>query len=227
MLEDEDTLVFSPVFSKMQAEALRMIDCIVNAVKLFQRIESKVYVDVSNKNIFLKPAIPPDFVEECRTKVYNMLEDQRIGPELRLHDFDPYLSLMNGLDAEKIIKFMKSKPPFQEYCDLIDHYKAVENSIAETTWGVLSMGIYEFSRTGLIETLEILARYMQTELLARMVQDQQAEMAQLENEYLGISDMSLAVPKDTAELMTSKAFVAKTDNIVIPEMEDRLRVVSK
>lgn len=204
-----------------------MIDSVVNSVKMFQRIESKVYVDVGNIDIFLKPAIPPDFIEECRCKIYQMLEDQRIGPELRLHDFDPYLSLMNGLDAEKIIQFMNSFPPFVEYCELIDHYKAVEDSIAKTTCGVISMGLYEFHRTALIETLEKLARFMQTELLARMVQDQQGEMAQLETEYEEISNKSLAIPQDTAELMASKAFVANTDNKVIPEMEERLRVVGK
>lgn len=54
MLEDEDTLVFTPTFSKVQVEIVRMIDSIVNAVKLFPRIEAKVYVDVLSSNIFLK-----------------------------------------------------------------------------------------------------------------------------------------------------------------------------
>lgn len=210
----------------MQTEILRLIDIAVNAVKMFQRIECKVFVDVASSNLFLRPAIPPDIINACRGKIYDLLEDQRIGPELRLHDFDAYLSLMNGADADKIISFMKSKPPFSEYCKLIVHYKAVESSIATETCAVVSMGLYEFHRTALIETLEKLSRFMQTELLTRMVQDQQGEMAQLESEYEAISNRALAIPKDTAELMASKAFVATTDNKVIPEMEDRLRVVS-
>lgn len=227
LLEDEDTLIFNPIFSKIQSEILRMIDCVVNAVKMFQRIESKVYADVTTTNIYLKPVIPKDFVESCRGRIYRLLEDQRIGPELRLNDFDPFLSLMNGLDAERIFKFMRTKQPFQQYCDLIQHYREVEDSIATTTAGVVTMGFYEFHRSELIETLEKLARFMQTELLARMVEDQQSEMAQLEVEYTEISDKALAIPRDTAELMASKAFVSKTDNLVIPEMEDRLRVVSR
>lgn len=227
LLEDEDTIVFSPNFAKMQTEILRLIDMAVNAVKMFQRIECKVFVDVTSSNLFLRPAIPPDIIESCRTKIYNMLEDQRIGPELRLHDFDAFLSLMNGEDAESIIAFMKSNQPFSEYCKLIVHYKEVESSIASTTCAVVSMGLYEFNRTALIETLETLSRYMQTKLLTRMVQDQQGEMAQLESEYEAISNRALAIPKDTAELMASKAFVTTTDNKVIPEMEDRLRIVSR
>lgn len=154
-----------------------------------------------------------------------MLEEQRIGPELRLQDFDKYMDLMNGLDADNIIKFMKTKPPFQDYCNLIGNYKAIENEIAQNVWGVVSMGLYEFHRESLIQTLEVLARFMQTELLERMVADQQQDMAQLQTEYEAISAKALTMPGDTAELMASKAYVAETDNITIPKMEDRLRNV--
>lgn len=58
LLEDEDTLVFSPNFAKVQAEILRMVDSIVNAVKLFPRIEAQVYVDLGASNIFLKVYYP-------------------------------------------------------------------------------------------------------------------------------------------------------------------------
>lgn len=201
-----------------------MVDGIVNAVKMFPRIESKVYVDVEISNTFLKPAIPPDFIEDNRLTLYNMLEDQRIGPELRLQDFDEYMSLMNGLDAEFIVKFMKSKPAFEEFCEQVNKYKEVEASISRNTWGVVSMGLYEFHRESLVETLETLGRFMQTELLTRMVADQQGEMAQLEEEFLAITERALTVPKDTAELMAAKAYVLKTDNKTLPEMEDRLRV---
>lgn len=155
-----------------------------------------------------------------------MLEEQRIGPELRLQDFDKYMDLMNGRDADNIIKFMHTNPPFQEYCNLIGHYKMIENEIAQNVWGVVSMGLYEFHRESLIRTLEILARFMQTELLERMVADQQTDMAQLQAEYEDISATALTIPNDTAELMASKAYVSTTDNITIPKMEDRLRIVS-
>lgn len=155
-----------------------------------------------------------------------MLEEQRIGPELRLQDFDNFMTLMNGRDSEKIIKFMKSKPPFEEYCLLIDHYKAVQTDIVQCVWGVVSMGLYEFHREGLIETLEVLARFMQTELVDRMVADQQTDMAQIQAEYEEMAKTALTVPIDTAALMASKAFVSKAEYITIPQMEDRLRVVS-
>lgn len=133
---------------------------------------------------------------------------------------------MNGEDAEKIFTFMKEKRPFNVYCDLIQEYHDIEMEISVNVWGVISMGLYEFHRTGLITTLEMLARYMQTELLKKMVSDQQKDMARLQDEYEEICEKSLSIPEDTAKLMESKAYVNKTEAEVIPVMEDRLRVVS-
>jgi dynein heavy chain, axonemal len=73
-----------------------MTDLIVNAVKAFPRIETKFYMDVEGEVILLKPAIPKDIVDRCRLQIQEMLEEQRIGPELRMQDFDDYMSLMNG-----------------------------------------------------------------------------------------------------------------------------------
>lgn len=75
-----------------------MIDIIVRSVTAFPRVETKIYLDNKQAGaIMLKPAIPDDIVKECKLKVYNLLEDERIGPELRMQDFDKYTSLMNGI----------------------------------------------------------------------------------------------------------------------------------
>lgn len=133
---------------------------------------------------------------------------------------------MNGQDAEKIFRFMREERPFDEYCKLVEEYHNIEMEISMNVWGVISMGFYEFHRTGLITTLEMLARYMQTELLKKMVGDQQNGMAKLQAEYEEICENSLSIPEDTAKLMESIAYVLKTEAEVIPVMEDRLRVVS-
>lgn len=154
-----------------------------------------------------------------------MLEEQRIGPELRVQDFDNYMSLMNGEEAENLYDFMRQKPPFDEYCAHIHRYNQIEREISKNIWGVVSLGLYEFHRENLIATLESLTRFLQTEMLAKMVTDQQNDMAKLQSQYEQISTKSLTIPKDTAELMESKAYVANTDNLTIPEMEEHLRVV--
>lgn len=226
-MEDEDRLVFSPSFAKIQSELLRMIDNIVHAVQSFPRIETKIHSIPTNYSVKqLKPIIPEQFVDNCRYKLFEMLEEQRIGPELRLQDFDEYVNLMNGVDATDIYKFMSTSQDFEKYCELIVHYNDIENEIAMNVWSVVTMGLYEFHREGLIDTLETLAKFMQRELLQRMVSDQQTDVAKLQAEYEAISQRSLTVPKNTAELMESKAYVMKMENQVIPEMENRLKIVS-
>lgn len=226
-MEDEDRLVFIPTFNKIQTEILQIIDNILIAVQNFERIECKMpsFESHIKREAFLKPIIPEDLVHDCRNKLLDMLEEQRIGPELRLQDFDDYINLMNGTDADRIYSFMNGNPQFEEYCELINHYNDIEHEVAMNVSGVVSMGFYEFHRTSLISTLESLARFMQTELLTKMVADQQADMAKLQSEYEDISRQSLTVPKNTAELMNSKAYVARMQSEVIPEMENRLKLV--
>lgn len=171
--------------------------------------------------------IPPDLIEDCRYRIHEMLEEQRIGPELRVQDFDNYMILMNGEEAENMYDFMRKKPPFEDYCTHIHRYNQIEQDISKNIWGVVSLGLYEFHRENLIATLESLTRFLQTEMLVKMVTDQQNDMAKLQCQYEQISSKSLTVPKDTAELMESKDYVAKTDNLTIPEMEERLRVVRR
>lgn len=251
LLEDEDRLVFSPSFNRIQSELINTINNIVAAIQMFPRIDSQFpqllpmmttttttamattatlihhgIATAATATIYLKPIIPPQFVEDCRSTIYELLEEQRIGPELRLQDFDEYMDLINGNDASSIYQFMDGNQDFGKYCELINHYNNIENEISLNVWGVVTMGLYEFHREGFIDTLESLARFMQRELLQRMVSDQQTNVARLQAEYEAISQRSLTVPKNTNELIESKAYVQRMQDQVIPEMEIRMRVVS-
>lgn len=227
MLEDEDTIAFNPNFSKVQHELLRIIESIVMSVDQMPRIENKLYTELKISNQYhLKPTIPESIIANARNRICVMLEDQRIGPELRLQDFDQYIDLMNGVDAERISKFIASDPTFEQYCEMVLQYRRKEEQIIQDIWGELRMGLYEFHREKFILNLEQLARYMQQELLEKMVADQQSQISKLGKEYEGIAKKAMTVPQTTAELMALKEFVINAEETVIPEMEQRLKVVS-
>lgn len=226
LLEDEDTLSFTPPFPKFRFELLKMIDFIVKAGNSFPRIESSLHMDSLGTEEFLKPAIPFDIIDRCKSSIHSVLEEQRIGPELRMQDFDDYTDLMNGKNVDEIEKFIKSKPKFEEYCELIQQYKAIEHEIARKVFGVVTMGFYEFHREGLIDTLESLARFMQQELIAKVTADQQNAMSKMTAEYEHISAKLLSTPKDTKTLMELKEYAAMTEGETIPGMENQLRLVS-
>lgn len=225
MLEDEDVIVFNPNFSKIQSEMTRIIDSIILAVKNLPRIEGKLYTDLRlSEKPCLTPAIPESIIAETRNRICALLEEQRIGPELRLQDFDKYINLMNGKDSENISKFMHSNPAFEAFCDMVHQYRDRENQIAKDIWGVIRMGLYEFHREKFISNLETFGRFMQEQLLTRMVNDQQGKISKLGKEYESIAKKALTIPKDTAELMSLKAYVINTEENVVPDMEQRLRV---
>lgn len=162
-------------------------------------------------------------IAQCKARICDVLEDQRIGPELRMQDFDQYMTLMNGTDMDEIERFMEKRPSFEEYCKYIQHYKQMEDNVAREIYGVISMGFYEFHREGLIDTLEGLAKFMQAELIAKMTADQQRAASQLAHEYEAIATKILTVPKDTVELMSLKAYAIQMEESTIPEMENRLK----
>lgn len=225
MLADEDTIQFNPSFSKVQSELLRVIDSIMLSIQMLPRIESKLYTDlIVSKKIFLTPTVPESIVQETKNRICAMLEEQRIGPELRLQDFDPFIDLINGSDAERVGNFMESDATFEQYADMVYEYKEKEDRIAKEVWAVIRMGFYEFHRDKFITHLESLCRQLQLDLLARMVTDQQARITRLGKEYDAIAKKALTVPKDTAELMQLKAYVVHAEENLVPEMEARLKV---
>ncbi|XP_073827136.1 dynein heavy chain at 36C [Musca autumnalis] len=225
MLEDEDVIVFNPNFSKFQSEMVRIIESIVLAVQNLPRIESKLYTDLKiSDKLILTPAIPESLIAETRNRICALLEEERIGPELRLQDFDEYIDLMNGRDAERVSKFISAQPEFEAFCQMVHEYRDKEDKISRDIWGVIRMGLYEFHREKFIGNLESFGRYMQEQLLNHMVNDQQNKISKLGKEYESIAKKALTIPKDTAELMSLKAYVINTEENVVPEMEQRLRV---
>lgn len=227
LMMNSDRLVFSPTFTKIHNEILHIVENIAGAVQNFARIETtiKPFNKSFARKRYLCPTIPTTVIDECRRYITSFLEEERILPELLLHDFDDYIDLINGSAAESVYNFLEKNPEFDVFCDLVNHYSDIEYEISMNVWGIISVGLYEFHRTMLIQTLESLAKFIQTELLRKMINDQQAVMIQLQHEYERISNTALSIPLNTRELMASKEYVEKMQSEIIPEMEKRLKMV--
>lgn len=48
------------------------------------------------KLTLFQPIIPEEIVENYKARIKLLLEDARVGPELRVQDFDKYMPLFNG-----------------------------------------------------------------------------------------------------------------------------------
>lgn len=222
---EAETLVFTPSFIKIQDELLQINDLILKTVEKFERIENYFVEDLKCTTKYLKPNISQEIIKSCREQILFVLGENRIQPELRMQDFDAYLSLINGQDAEEIDAFVNGAPKFEEYCERINYFKKVEYDIAQNICGVIITGIYEFHREGLIDTLEQLAKFLQIELISHMTGLQQKEITSVAHEYENISKNILTVPKNTNELMHLKAYAQEMETEKIPQMEQRLKGV--
>lgn len=190
LLQRGDVLVFEPPFKSFRDALLKLIDNIIEAVEDIPRLETKLYLDwmgpeqclkVSNtpkrKLTFisflnnLQPTIPEETVMEYKKRIRSMLEDQRIGPELRVQDFDEFLPLMNGKEEAFVQAFLSEERKFEEYMEQIARFQQLTKVIPFSTDYVVRMEMYEMHRTELIKGLELAAENFKDMLIEKCVKD--------------------------------------------------------
>ncbi|CAH1102974.1 unnamed protein product [Psylliodes chrysocephalus] len=101
-------LQFEPAFKNVREVLLALIDSMIQAVMDIPRLETRLYLDWDEQDNYLKPLIAQEIVESYKEKIKYMLEDQRIGPELRVQDFDEFLPLINGQSEIYINAFLEA-----------------------------------------------------------------------------------------------------------------------
>ncbi|XP_069698472.1 dynein axonemal heavy chain 7 [Periplaneta americana] len=222
-------LVFEPTFNSYQDALLSVYDIMTAAIKNLPRLETKLYMDWGGPHavLNLQPVILDAIVDEAKEKVGNTLEDQRIGPELRVQDFDEYMNLINGESQEEVDKFLSVPHPFEEFVPRILNYHELSQNIPCKAEHVVTMGMYEMRRDDLIQTMVTQAKDLRDQLLARMTHDYQVLCKKLGEEYEAIATKALTPPNNTAELMDLISYVHKMENETVFVMEDRLREIAK
>ncbi|XP_021921863.1 dynein heavy chain 7, axonemal isoform X5 [Zootermopsis nevadensis] len=221
-------LVFKPSFNSYHDALLHMYDVITSAVRNLPRLETKVCIDWGGSQTVLKPIIPDAIIENYKERVNTILEDQRIGPELRVQDFDDYMHLVNDEQAqEEVDKFLSVEHPFEEFVPLILKYHGLAQEIPCRAEHVVTMGMYEMHRNELIQTMVRQAQDLRDQLLAHMTHSYQALCRQLGEEYEEISAKTLTLPANTAELMDFITYVQNMENKTVLLMENWLREICK
>lgn len=100
-----------------------------------------------------------------------MLEDQRIGPELRVQDFDELLPLINGKEEDFVRKFLSGDHKFEEYIEQLARFQHLTDTIPFSAEYVIRMEMYEMHRSDLIKGLEVAAETFKDTLIERCGKD--------------------------------------------------------
>lgn len=112
-------------------------------------------------------------MENYKTRIKILLDNQRIGPELRIQDFDEFVPLINGECDEEINKFLSQEHTLEEFKSIILKYKIIYDKIPLVNDVHVRMEMYDINRQELINSLEMAADNFREKLIQKCVQDYQ------------------------------------------------------
>ncbi|KAK5646414.1 hypothetical protein RI129_004878 [Pyrocoelia pectoralis] len=130
LVERGNTIMFEPPFKNFRDVLMKVIDAILEAVTILPRIETQLDSNFQGEIKYLKPIIPNVIVENYKIELKSMLADQRIGPELRVQDFDEYMPLING-EVSNIRKLLTCCLLSETFQGISDRLLTVPSNTAE------------------------------------------------------------------------------------------------
>lgn len=122
-----------------------------------------------------QPTILQEIIDNYTSQIVSLIEEQRVGPEQRLRDFDQYLSLINDEENQRVMEFIYSDPPhnLEEYGVLIEKFHQLSTNIPVTNEHTVFSGMFAMRRTILIENIAAMAATQKDNLVLEMVADYQ------------------------------------------------------
>ncbi|KAK9511585.1 hypothetical protein O3M35_000215 [Rhynocoris fuscipes] len=225
LLQKKKLIQFEPKFIKFREVIMAAYDLMLSAVADIPRIEYKIYKDLHFEDNFLKPVILPDFVEDCKKRVSDLLEDHRIGPELRVQDFDPYIHLANGESAAAVQKFLEGSNDFSAYKAIIAKYHGLIKEVPTSLEQVIKMGMYEVHREELVYSLQYNAEQLRNQLTSRLVTEYTQTCKQVSKEYDEIAQKLKTPPTNTFSLFEHIDYTDKVEQVILGELELKLQEI--
>ncbi|XP_075991785.1 dynein heavy chain at 36C [Anticarsia gemmatalis] len=223
-----DAIEFDPSFKQFKDQLNLLYDFLIDACRQAPRLETLLYQDFqTDDRTSLKPIIDHSLVDDYKKLIADLIAEQRIGPELRVQDFDDYVCLLNGESLSKVEGFINGDKTFEEYCVEAVKYVELAREIPSKLEGTIVIGMFQMQRGELINSLRSAASRLANTLLRRMTEDYQNTIKAIYDEYSSIANTLLTPPPDTAALMDLMAYVKKVEDVLVAEMEDKLRNVMR
>ncbi|KAG5343357.1 DYH7 protein, partial [Acromyrmex heyeri] len=223
------SIVFEPTFKAFANGLSMLLNSLSDAVTTLPRAEVKlkwIYPDSSSDEL-LKPMICSDLLEQHATVISNLIEQYKTEPEMQLHEFDKYMSLINNEDINYIRDFLKIQPPnpYQKYCELVDYYDRLrKNMPLEFHWTSFT-DLFKVRKHYIIGHLTSTAAHLKDKLISRMIADYQQKVRAIADVYQNIAKRALSVPPNTSELIKLQTFIHKSETETVFELETQLQEV--
>ncbi|XP_039301684.1 dynein heavy chain 7, axonemal-like [Solenopsis invicta] len=225
------SVIFDPTFKAFANGLSMLLNSLYDAVTTLPRAEIQLgwLSPDSSFPELLKPVISSDLLEQHVNVITNLIEQYKTGPEMQLHEFDKYISLIKDVDVNYVRDFLDAQPPnpFQKYCELVDYYDRLSKNIPlEFRWTAFTE-LFEVRRHHTIEYLVSTAAHLKDKLISKMVADYQHKVRLIGDDYQNIADQALSIPPNTSELMKLQTFIYKSETETVFQLEARLAEVMK
>ncbi|KAF0302990.1 Dynein heavy chain 7, axonemal [Amphibalanus amphitrite] len=218
-------LHFQPTVDEFEEQLLAVFERIIAAVQKLKRAETRVFLDWPGRAQYLKPVVLPEIVESLKQRVRAVVAEQSVGPKEHALWYERYEYLISGQANADVEEFLSGQHPFEEYQEQVVRYHELSYEINCESAKVIRLGMFELRCDTLTEDLVSLATGLRDKILHNMLANHNATNKTLSEEYEQITDKSLTVPSNTAQLMELKEYVDQTESVRIPQMEDQLRTI--
>lgn len=218
-------MLYEPESKQFRNILVNILDKMVEGVAEIPRIEFNLYLEMEESVKYLNPVILPETIDKHRRAILNLLEHQDIGPQLRVHDFDCYIDLLNGDAQYEVEEFLRSEHTLEDFKPMVKKYDNLVKEIPCELAFEVAMGMYTMKRHDIIDFLTKSAQNLKEMLTRRLIYDYSDSCKELGEEYENIAFKLSTEPANTAELMRLIYYREEVETTILQEMEKRLQRV--
>ncbi|VVC38387.1 Dynein heavy chain, domain-2,Dynein heavy chain domain,Dynein heavy chain, P-loop containing D4 domain,P- [Cinara cedri] len=215
-------LKFYPSFKRICGFIMSVYDQLIDIVLNLERLEHRLFKNFTYTDKLLKVNIDENIVSQHRNKLSLMLNGYW---ELAEHDFDEHLYLINGQAYDEVDKFLSKEHTFEEYKKYVIKYQTIALNVSTKTSTEIVFGIFKVRCSDAIMALYEEAEKLKSIIVDRMTQVYLEIGKKINEDYSVVQTIALTPPKNTKELVDLKKYINDVKRDVIPELEERVKMV--
>ncbi|KAK2587842.1 hypothetical protein KPH14_003939 [Odynerus spinipes] len=226
LLVDSKSLLFKPAFDQFKETLCSILERLCESVQNFERLETQLYLDWGGPREFLKPKISRSMIQKSKEQICDMIDNKKLVPEKILTKMRKYEHLYNDQEQNVVNSFLSDQTkPLENYEEWIKFYHELAVNLPLEIERTVFEAFFEISLKTFIEFLVGVVIGFKDALINRLVTKYQGVADNVIEEYRAITDRALSPPENTAALMELIAFVKKTEDVTLKNLESKLQII--
>ncbi|KAJ8670547.1 hypothetical protein QAD02_001806, partial [Eretmocerus hayati] len=205
-----------------------VLNVMCDAIMVFERLETQLFLDWSGPRAFLKPSVSDSVIAKYKSQIADLIEKQRVKPESIIAKLQRYKEFYDDQELTKVKKFVADETKtIEEYQDMIDHYISIKNKIIVDNDTIIPTTFFEIHQKDFLELIAASAESLKNVLLDALVSQYQLQARSVIEEYQSIIERAESYPQNTAALMELISYMKKVESQKLAILEDSLLHILK